>query len=228
MDRKIKSVAVPKKQPIYLIATDGIIGEECLDRKSHFICLKGETFGNVSARVINYIQKTPRNKELRVLISAGNQDISNENKYIEQNIINGKNDNIIKEILENFKKEMEILDKEVARVGGRLVIASLIPRPKEQCPNNGINKERPILLETLSNLFVKVNQIIYEYNKKKGNDFPNLKSRCERTGTKRSKTANDQQQNKIIISKFEEDGINLKNSVKSKLMVECLNHLKFL
>ena len=227
MDRKIKSVAVPKKQPIYLIATDGIIGEECLDRKTHFICLKGETFGKVSERVINYIQKTPKNKELRVLISAGNKDISNDNKYIEQNIINGESDNIIKEILENFTKEIEILDKEVASLGGRLVITSLIPRPKEQCPNNGINKEKPILLKTLSNLFVKVNQIIYDFNKRKGNDFPNLKSRCERTGTKRSKTANDHQQNKIINSKFE-DGINLKNSVKSKLMVECLNHLKFL
>ena len=35
--------------------------------------------------------KISRNKELRVLLSAGNEDISNDNIYIQQNIINGKN-----------------------------------------------------------------------------------------------------------------------------------------
>ena len=90
MDRKIKSIAVPKKQPIYLIATDGYKRGRMLRMKIPYYMFEG---GNIweGLRTCNKLHpKNSRNKELRVLLSAGNEDISN-NKYIQQNIINGKN-----------------------------------------------------------------------------------------------------------------------------------------
>ena len=226
MARMLKSVVtVPiVKEPYYIIANDRLIGSQCDDSRVKVLSKAGAGVLEVGELAINHIHTLPPNKVPLLLLSAGSEDISEEHANIEISTVRGDTDKVRDELVDTVIKNIVSVGKKVRELGGKMIVTSLIPRPREQSPEVGINRHKPEIQEILSDAYVAINNRIYRYNKNTGESFPNIKSALEKTG-RQGAVYEGRDQSKIVYNKFLRDLVHIKNSTRVKMMRTCVRHL---
>ena len=227
---KIKSaVVVSQNNNTYekVLASDGLIGSICGNPAIKYLVKQEGTFKEVVQLALGYIDTLPSSTKPQLLISAGSYDLIPMNAHITHNSTAGQEHVVKKGILRQITKQIRILADTIHERGGQLAVASLIPCPRYQCPINGANKKHPHFQNLISDLYVEINQVIYDVNVECKSAFPNLKSAVE-VSRGQASTYPHRKQKKIETTKFDKNLIIPKENIQKKLLEMAMKNLIFM
>ena len=217
-EKRLRSVVFKRKHCDAVFASDGVVGA----LKDRFIKSVIQHDGNLKS-LIKKIKSRVKDLNCCILLSVGN-NIATIQQMKKKNVV---------------QKFMSILRKfgnEVKVSGGTIIVASLLPRPIETdttWSKNSLDEQVKI-----SEIYCKLNDEIYNYNKENGIEWPHIKAYLE-SKTYKDKNGNLREnkmllkglkgslrkQRKMVLENFCPDGIHVNPDIREKIQNVCISRL---
>ena len=211
-----------------VIASDGLLGK--VERPDVIsVNVPGALIGDLIQETKNIMHP---NFCALVILSGGNYNITPKGYGFDSLLLSGNEKHIKKRITKNFTREVVEFSSFLKEHGGKLILTSPLPLPKEVDDTKNVSNNSEVLRKFISSLFVALDDAIHSLNDSEGIYTPNIKSKVEvKTGRYRDsrfKRLNSMlykgtNQRKINLDRFNADLVSIKNNVREAMVEYIFN-----